>query len=769
MKQTWLRCLAALLAPASGLLAQSVPDDWRVPEATIRFDIQVTSRPSQPSAGILVEIPDAGLLPGPAPLTQVFTPDGKLVESYTLWHSPGRNLAIIMGDASGKVSVYVQPASQYRLWSPASGLTPSAILTADPGKGTMEAAKALAAFGRVSPMVHHVNKAGAPKAPLSISGDESGRPRPASFYLLTHVISSDPGRTWIAPMTAAAGDSSEVRINGVALSPQKRIDKWGGTGDWAEIKPGANRVEIFLAAPGSKPYSDGGNNGLIYLTWRTPKATMDELGGIRSDAVPMPGTSRMETRVILDREIIRSGAGILQGAATRDGRPVALIRFGAPRVYWFDNETPLMKYRFESVPGSNPAATTYTWQFSDGITASGPAVEWILPGFQEHQVRLTAATPAGQTTATASFFGYSTSSTSLESAEDRAGFRSALWNMAKTYPAGHASVAKWDPAFWTTLLRTVEFGKGTPLLRELFKSHQAALEANVSVAQREALQDIFLDVAGRVNPQECFDWIRSFAKTTDGQRRKDELVIRAAEIHMHYLRDRESADKLLRTILRPELDDGQRFLRIRMGDLALLNGDLNLATRYYAEVQNYTRIRRSLPGQKDARNPASGQPTGRPLIGASMGQASADDWKLRALVDASASESVRSLLDQGHLLEAREMLRLWERDLPLSKISADFILLESTLFNAVNDPRRAMSMLLAFCETVESSNYMPQAAPVLLNLMMEAGEPPDRIRSIGERLQKRLEFHPIAEHLGRIMLLIPEKPEPRKEAAADEE
>jgi hypothetical protein len=263
MKRVGIFGWGVLLAcvPCVGLRAQA-PEGWRVPEATIRFDLNVTTRPSHASAGFFVELPDAGLLPTPAPLTQVFTDRGQPVESYVLWHSPGRNLAIVVADhgGSGDLEIYVRPAPRYRLWTPDSGLTPSAIVSTDPTTASLEAARSLAALGRVGPAVHHINKAGVQRAPLSITGDETGRPRPASFYMLAHVVSRDPGRTWIAPMPAA-GVSSEVRVNGQALARQKRIDKWGGpatgrksglarTGSRCSWRRRARRLSLKAIIPG---------------------------------------------------------------------------------------------------------------------------------------------------------------------------------------------------------------------------------------------------------------------------------------------------------------------------------------------------------------------------------------------------------------------------------------------------------------------------------------------------------------------------------------
>ncbi len=491
----------------------------------------------------------------------------------------------------------------------------------------------------------------------------------------------------------------------------------------------------------------------MYLTWRTPNATLQELGGARSDALPMAGTSRMETRVIKEGEILRSGTCTLRRAEARDGRPVAAIRPLGAKPYWFGDETPLLLHSFEVVAPLSGA--NYTWTFPGDVTTTGTRVDWILPGFQEHRISLTASAGGGGTTASHPFYGFSTRKTSLDNAGDRRDFRRALRSMAEAFPAGDRAVERWNPALWRTLLRTAELGKGTPLLTVLFRKHADALRKNLAAHELEALQDLFLEATARLSVEECVEWTAAFLKDAGDPRRKGALTVWAAELTLHYRRDLEAAESILRSLNPPERDDLHRLLRIRHGDLALLKGDLNLATRYYASVQNESRIRRSVADRNVVSESGGRAPAYRARIGATMDQVRSDDWKLQALVDASASESIRSLIAQDYLIEAREMLRLWERDLPLSKISADYIMLEARLYRAVNDPVRAMGMLRAFCDTVEASNALPEAAPLLLELMLEAGEPPETLRRYGERFRKMLEFHPVAKELDELMRRIP--------------
>lgn len=749
------------------LALQPAAAEWHVEAAPIRFELELGRRPSHAAAGFFVEIPDRGLLPGPAPLTIVITPDGKPLDSYVMWHSPESHLSLVFSDPGrrqDRVLVYVRGGRDYRIWTPESGLTPSAILTTDPRVADMSAARSLARLGPVSYPVHHINRPGTRRAPLSIGGDHTGRPRPASFYMLAHLVSRDPGRTWIAPFTSQG--SGEILVNGKAIVPRKRIDKWGGTGDWADIKKGPNRLDIFHASPGSGRF---GSRGQVYLTWRTPNASMRELGGVRSENVPMSGTSRMETRIIRDNEIMRSGAGSVRSVSSRDNLPIALARFGAPKIFWFGDETPLLVYRFQAMTDGNPEDTLYRWDFDQEITVDGASAYWILPGLRESRVRLVAANDQGRTATETPFFAFSRRSTSIERDSDRRDFRRAMLAMAEAYPPGHRTVADWDQSYWRNLMRVTEINRGYDLQLALFGHHGDALRANLSADQYARLQDLFLLSAIRRHPRESLNLLGRFASGSgagsgtgagmllrpgESSRtglsgrfssfsasrqpgRHEHFAILAAEVYMHYLDDLDSAERVLRNLTSRENTPGQRLVRVRFGDLAMLKKDLNLATRYYAEAQNMARTQRS-------RDVGRTSPTG--------------DWRGGALLDAAASENVRALLAQGELEEAWQTLRRWEKDMPMAKIGGDFVLLESQLYNRLGDQVRALSMLRAFMDTVESSNFLPDMAPMFLELMLETGQDPGETRDYAERLRKRLEFHPVALHLDLLLIDIPERP-----------
>ncbi|MDD5482943.1 MAG: hypothetical protein PHP98_04755 [Kiritimatiellae bacterium] len=761
--------------------------DWHVADAPLRCELTLADHPTHSSAGYFLCLPDGGILPGPAPVSRVVTERGRAVESYLLWHNPKSFAGLVFADPGAKderVFMYFTGKKDYRLWQPSAGLTPSSILITEPGKSKLADAQALGAFGRVGQNVRFWNAIGPSRAPLSIGGDLSGRPRPGVFYLLAYLSTWDPGRTWVAPFTLSG--ETEVRVNGETIVPRQRIDKWGGTGQWVDIKDGSQRLEVFQTAPGAGDYFTKQTGGLMFLTWRTPNADAQELGGIRSDNVPMAGTPRMETRVLRGNEIVRSGGAVVAAVRSRDGGPVAFISAAPANVFWFDKETPLLLYKLDAVCAGNSPDTRYTWLFEDGAQTEGANILWLLPGLREHKITLSAAAGARKSKTALPVYAFAHAATSLNNPEHRQAYRQAITQMLRAYEKTPEKIAQWDAAYWNNLLRSLEFGSGYALLRELFSNYAEGMRARLSGEQVVALQELFLDAAAGSDQRAALEWVQKFHdETTDDTRRK-QLVIRQAEIYAYYRNDLKTARKLLAPLAQSSDAIGQ-LAQVRLGDIAFLGGDINLATRRYANIQNLARHKRAMfAGVYDAlakgvadkpRETRSGgsmadklraglvkitdavqqqRQKSEPAARAGGGETNAPPppsarGKIGALLDASASENVRRLTEDGYLLEARQALNAWEMELPLSKISGDYILLESRFYRQAGDPRRAYGMLRAYCDQVDASSYLPEAAKVLLECMVDLKMPPGEIRAYGRKLCDRLEFHPAARELKFMM------------------
>jgi hypothetical protein len=765
--------------------------EWHVKEAPVRFTLELDGNPSHESCGYFVHLPDGGLLPTPFPLTHVVTRGGKTVPSYILWQNRLSGLALVFADpgGGGNVQVYVSSGKALKIWSPASGLTPSAILCADPTVSDMSAARKLAGLGPVGPSVHYRLHRGHPKAAISIGCDLSGRPRPCVFHLLAHVVTSDPGRTWISPF--ALDGQCEVRVDGQTIVPKKRIDKWGGTGQYVMLDKGLNRVDVLQASGGTGDWSRSAKKGgLMYLTWRTPKATMEELGGVRSKKAPMAGTSAQETRVFRANELARSGSCRITDIRSRDGGPVPHITVRPRDVFWFEGERPIIVYALSASGRSGPDDTGYEWDFGGGAKLAKPDVLWPFAGGREHKVMLTASRGGKTARAAKPFYSYAQVETSLENAASRDVFRKAVLSVFEAHPGTADPTAAWDQSMWNNFFRTMEMGKGQDLLTHIFAVRWPVLQTKLPAEQKQVLLNIFFDFLPRLSPQKALQWTEKVEQASRRDRpRADMMKILRAEIYMYYLRDLDKArESLLPVARKRDTDAVTELARIRMGDIAFLERKLNEATKMYGDVQNRVQRNRTMgsatrggsprimtvaekrraflehapqlarpedaPEEEEGRGRKKrrrrGEPEPEPPKPPSFKidrNFKAQNWKLNALLDVSASENVKTLTEQGYLLEAKQALQKWERESPLSKVSSDFVLKESALYMQLEDWSRARAMLEAYCDLVDASSFIPEAAKGVINCMLEMDEPKANILKFYEGMEKKLEFHPAASEV----------------------
>ena len=715
-------------------------DEWRVADAVYRYKLDLVNNPTHPSAGYFVHLPVANLLRGVAPSTVVTTVEGKVIPSYVLWHNAESGFSMVFAAPDGRakeVYVYVQTNRAPQLWDPASGLTPSAILCTQPYVDGFSAALALGGLGRVEPNVSTINHEGVRRAPFSIGGDLTGRPRPGAFYFLTYVEATEAGNYWVAPFISEG--QCRILIDGAKLDPRERSKKWGGTGAVVNLTKGLHCVEVFQTASGTGPYADEKHQqGLMYLAWHPPSEKIR--------------TKDSDARVINDSEMVRSGACAIIAVEAKNGAPVAMATATPGDCYWFENEEPVILYDLSAVTAGQPADTTYTWTFAKGSMVVGDKAQWLFPGFSENTVTLTAKNAAGTSTCVVPVFSFSTKKTSLDKAESRDAYRKVLSAMLKAYPRSPDPVADWSSAWWNNLMRTADGGADDPILIQLFTDHLDGLK-RINPAQLFTLQDLLLDLTQRQKPSETLQWLRKFQAGAPTTTRKSELIEREGELQLFFFDDFKQAEQSFTWVASLSGELAERA-KIRLGDLALRQGDLNKATSFYADVQKRARARRNATSfftTDLARPPVQGAPS---QTGASIfaKPATGSEKKRGPLQEVSFSENVRTLTDDNYLTEARQALLAWELEFPLSKISGDFILRESALYLKMGDWRRARPMLEAYCREIDASSFLPGAASMLIASVQAGGEAPSAslIETI-EKVKGRLKYHPVAEELERFL------------------
>ena len=708
--------------------------NWHIGDSPMRYKLQLQTKPSHASAGYFASLPDGGLLRGMRASTTVVTEEGKILPSYLLWQNAENGFSIVFAKPDGDaktVYVYIQTTTAAKIWNPATGLTPSALLCTFPGQESFATAQALASFGRVDGSVHWEQNPGHPSAGLTIGGDLTGRSRPAVFYQLAHMEAPVAGDYWLAPFVHAG--QSEVRVDGQKLEPKEKSKRWGGTGASVRLSKGLHRVEVFQTAPGSGPYA-AFKDGLMYLAWKTPNETI----------------KNWDARSVKGSEVAHSGACSVEAVEVREGFPVAAAKVSPEWVYWFGNEEPLLIFEFSALSGGYPPDTKVSWTFPEGATIEGSKVRWLVRGFQEGRVKMTVQSGQSVSSTVVPYFGMSRKQTSLENRAHRDAFRDTLAGMLSVFPKKPSPLAGWSDAWWNNIFRTIEGGEGENLLRALFAEHFEAVQKRLTSSQMAVLEDVFLDATLREHPEENMRWLKKFYLGSAEVARQNELRFREGELHMYYLNDRSQAEKIFTILAAVQGEVGERA-KIRLGDLAFLAGDLNKATKFYADVQNKART---------ARNSAV-VPTGELVIKQLLAGGenapsilkprAAPDLKGGALQEVSLSENVKTLIARGFLLEARQALDAWEAEFPLSKISGDLVLREAELHMKMSDWRRARPMIEAYCRDIDASSFLPDSVSTLIQCVQASQAAPAGIREIVLKVRDRLKYHPVASQLERFL------------------
>ncbi len=737
----------------------AAPGDWLVKEAPIRFQVDLTVTPSHASAGYFVSLPDGGILPGPGPDPQVFDEAGTPLVSSVLWHCPGTRCGLVFqAPKTGRsVSIYVSGTKRTRTWTPESGLTPGVILCESYGSAAQSVALKLGAFGAVGPQVRCSNQGRVAgqwqneKIPLAMN---EWRPGGTAMYLLAYLNVTDPGPIWVAPV--ARSGQMDIAMDGKMLSLTKKNEKRGGVGATVNLDAGLHRVELYGYN------SEGKATGPMMFSWRTPKTSVAELGGARASDVRYPGTPMFESRLLRDAEVVKSGDCEVRDIQSRDGAPIASFTVSPRNVYWFDGEDALIQCDLKAVVTSNPEGTRYSWSFegAPGAVASGAELSWLFKGGVDSWATLTAEADGKRSIARVSICPYSSVKSSLNRPETREAFRAACLTMMKAYPSTIDPVAKWDASMWNNFYRVLDLQLDNRLVEYIVMQRWDSFRRKLDEEKRAKLEDLFLYSLGARNAKEALKWAMDFGQFAPSANRSAQLQLKKAEILMYYQNDLAGARNVITPVLLSPGDGGE-WARIRMGDVEMLARNLNEATQRYGEVQNRSKggaadipmpvhkRRESSPSgpMKSAdfnRLNAAGREGGKKADGKKGAEmeapANVASWKLAAIRDVAASENVAGMIDQGCYPEALQALKTWERSFPLTKITGDFILREAKLYMALKDYKRARAILSAYCDQVDTSNFLPEALKMIKDCMIFMNESAADVAKYEKEIMKRSQF-----------------------------
>jgi TolA-binding protein len=723
--------IPAILAATAILAASSAgAAPWAVSDAPLRFDYAVESQPSTPAAGIVVLIPDGGLLPVPAPRPVVLDGAGKPLDFETLWHNPQEGLGLVVAKPETPgFSVYVGRQSRLAK-NDRSAFTPGPLFYVKLGNAGLDVASRLAGGfppGRDS-IMGPVPLIGQQENPFGPDSDFSG-------WFSAWLQIDKPGRYYVATIS---DEGSLIRINGktVAEWPGQHTRSAGAKGQFGsfvEFAAGAHPVDYF--------YFNNGGVSEAQLAWRTPGTTN-----------PLPA-------LVPGSAYCQSGRSRLLLVADKEGGPVALPQAVCESYFWFGEQPENLFVLSPRFADKNPSNTVYEWRMDDGKLVRETTVPWIFEGGAPRAVTLTARLGNRVSTASCTVKLNSTPpSASVESPFSRQSYRNALLARCKATPPPARPAADWTPGLWQVLVNVVEPFKGQALFDDLFERSREDMVQALAPADRALVEDLFMDNLRYTDKTRAAAWLDKLEKEEKNVDRRRDWILEKVELALYQAGDtnlaRQTASALAAQA--PGSEAGVLAL-VRLGDIEALSGRFPEARAQYAKAQSLT-PRKS--GALQAAAGAGGLARSKTEMdaerdkkaapkGGSVFNKKVDPWKAEAVRGGAYYETIRDLLQKGYLREARLELRHWELELPSEKLGGEYPVAEAEFYMALKDFNRVRLILSTYRKAVDVSPFMPKAMGMELDCLERLGRQ-DEAAALAAIVLRRFPGHPVAAQASRV-------------------
>lgn len=687
--------------------------DWTVSEAAVRFEVRIDSRPDEPCAGVIVILPDQGVLPRPAPGTVVVDKSGTVLEHECIWHNRDEGLGLVFHppDEGDRIFVYVYGAKRVAGSGPDSDFCPSLLLYTQMEPGSLRSAHGISGF----------NPPGA-KARLGLVSviGQQGNPIGQDDHYLSYYhgyLRGRPGKTYLCTIS---DEGSEFRVNGkkVASWPGIHTREGGGKGDYGNsvnLSGDLNLIEYY--------HFEREGPQEAHLCW------LDETGS----ANPLPVTVPADAYV-------KSGRSRWVSAESRDGSPLAFIDATPMSYLWLEEgESPMNLYELKPASvASNPKGTTYQWELGRGMVTQSDRFLWLIEGSDPLPVGLKAGRGDLQSSAWKSvYFDSTPAGASINRAADRKMYRKAFLNRCRAVPAPKRPCAAWSDDLWALFFEVIEPFKGGALLQQVISRSHVDLTARGEEV-RARVESLYFDLLRLSDPAKALEWahLRERAERENSARFK--WLDRQVKILMYdvgNLDEAREAISKLRQLAPAAGSDSRVLMMIRAGDFELLSGNAESARKIYAAAQDLSTEQRKRAGTLK-----------RFQDGTILPGVQGTDWRKGAVHAGTYHTTVKSLLDQGSLREARETLDRWEIELPLSKLSGQFVSAESAYHLQVKDYGRVVSQLKAFRLGAGISNELPELLLREMKCLGEMGNA-DEMKKLVEWAEKNLPLHPVTKEI----------------------
>ena len=738
------RLLTSLLVSSLVFLTASAQTDWAVPGATLRVDVRAFRPPDHKDLGVLVKIPDGGLLPGKYPVPEVKDDQGKTLESIIVGHQQSDSLGVLFAPPeNGEAAhIYIRGSATPPPKPENVRLIPSVIYYAQNGNASLDTAKRMANEYPPAPGASFNTWMciGAMVNPYGPDDDYSS-------WFTGCILLEKKERIYFATVS---DEGSEFAIDG------KTICSWPGIhtrdagakgqhGENVELEAGLHRIDYFHFEAKGKQESQ--------LTWRRK--------GITEGPVPE-----------LVNAFAKSGEASITRIVFKDGRVCAAIKgVNEPNGYFWTGDRPLTLFTLSYVglDLSDPSLSA-TWEFDKTKRLKEPIAEWLVSGDHDqisYPVTLAVSNAAGIARTSARLIcPWTPTEFSLDSKEDRLNFRKALLNMITSVPKNADPCADWKSDSWSILVELLEPYRAGPILTEIFARSYETLKKRPQ-EQRWALEDRFIETLRlQRNDKQLLDWINTFEKNEKVSARKFRWKDERVCAYLFDLNDPAAAKHEVAFLKEAAIaPDQNQIAALRQGDVERALGNNEAAVRFYKDSQDRYRSRNKVGmaggrltyvgprkrKDKEADTNTVDKAESKRLKPPTLtSQKKVDDWKIYTVHDTSMFATITSFLAQDALPEALQKLNDWENESPASKLAGEYPLAEAKIYIYVEDYRRAINTLGAYRRSVAMSAQLADAMKLEIDCLKKLNDN-KRAKEVAEDFLKRFPGHPFEEEMKEVL------------------
>lgn len=685
-------------------IARAGAEHWAIEGASLRFEAEIVQQPSDPAAGVLVELPDGGLLPRPFPEVTVVTPLGEALVSQPVWRNPARGyaVAVLVTSKVSRIWVYLRGTIQAPSETLGRGLCPSLLLFTRPGPDDLGKAARLPAT-----LPENTDGVMGQVANICLSDNPFGPHEFFHSYFTGWIRRTKAARVYFCTVSRDQSELSELRVDGrtVATWPANRARNDGAKGQfgsWVELGAGLHHVEYIQCA------GDGGKE--MQAAWRIPGETAGEL------PVAIPESA-----------FLHSGRCRLIHADFRDGRPAFAVEgnLTPSRYFWF-GDRPVNLYELRVSPLTQATNdTTYTWIYDNDRRMVWPHSSWLFDGGVTNPVIVTAVNRAGTTKVAVplALVGEADRG-NVNNASDRAWFRAVMLGMCESTAAGHSPCARWSPDLWEVLANLAVPFEGTELFETIFTRSRRETLA-LDRAKRWTFEDVLIGGLRSRKPDAVPRWLDQFEKEETDPARRFAWKLERFDCTLYDSDDTVAARRIAADLQSSAVTPEQKLRAlIRLGDVEQAVSNLEAAVTCYGEAQDryHEQLRHDPAAPKPKAllppNPASRKAL-RMTSTRAYTRAPDRDWKTLAVREASFYATVSSLTGSGFFFEARDTLRQWELEVPLSKLGGDYALAEAEYYLAAGNVRRALAGVRLCRNNMEISSSLPEVMDLELRCLVQ--------------------------------------------------